>query len=173
MSEDLNDPPLPQLSPANRELENALAALSPSSSGISRDELLFRAGRASVPQPDMRFWKIATSLLIVASLGALYFRPVRVVDRPVEKIVHVYETKIEYAEPMPVVLREEDGETKLIPQVTFDDLPANCYLRLRNDVLTQGLTAIPPNRSSEHPAPRQDETSQTIWRLRQNLGGAF
>jgi hypothetical protein len=46
-----------------------LARFTPTAPGLNRDELLFRAGRASAPSG--RWWKLAVAVLAVAQIGTV------------------------------------------------------------------------------------------------------
>jgi hypothetical protein len=169
------------LSPAERELQEALAKLAPSSAGISRDETIFEAGRASVPQVSARFWKIAASSMLVITIGAICFRSERIVDRPVERIVRVYDNKeegrTETTKAAPMTLAHFEVEQKA-PEVTLTNLPADSYFCLRAEMVKGGLkfsaTKNEEKKEEVNDAPKPQETSQPLWRLRQkDMGGAF
>lgn len=67
---------LSNLSPAERELESALAGLSPSTANTMnqrRDELLFRAGARSALR-TLRLWQSAAVLLVLCSGLAIFVR---------------------------------------------------------------------------------------------------
>src|SRR5262249_24977050 len=75
------------------ELENfasALAALAPTAGRLRRDQLLFRAGQASVSRGKW-IWPASTALLAIVSagLGIIAWRPPEV--RWQERVVYVHE----------------------------------------------------------------------------------
>ena len=79
---------MPQEPQPLTDLEAALRALAPAPARLDRDQLLFRAGQASVPRPG-RLWPWAACLLGATAAGlavALAIRP----EPPVrEVVVHV------------------------------------------------------------------------------------
>lgn len=119
----------------------ALARLTPSPEGISISRLMFRAGQLSAPRRSWT-WPCATaaSMLLAAALGsALLFRPP---PQPVERIVTVYVQPLPQPAPQPEPAAPSTEETPASPpQPIAGD---GNYLRLRREVLANGLDALPP-----------------------------
>ncbi len=128
------------------EFHAALARLKPTPDGIDLAQLMYRAGRLSARRWSWAWPSAAVaSMMLAATLGfVLLLRPV---PQPTERIVTVYiqpppaptspappvESPIESIETMPVPLYQPS-----IPRGESD------YLRLRRDILTYGLDALPP-----------------------------
>ena len=80
----------PELTPAERELENALASLAPFATGLRRDELMYAAGARSAHRP-LRLWQ-ASAALMAACLGVSLFlrvdpRPSEIARNPAQLVV--------------------------------------------------------------------------------------
>ncbi|MBN1490247.1 MAG: hypothetical protein JXA69_10040 [Phycisphaerae bacterium] len=120
------------LTPAERELEAALAALQPAVPAMDRDALMFRAGRASA-RNRMLPWRLATAALALALTTSLAIRPE---PRTVERIVRV-PAETPRIDSMYALARASfpTGETGTATQ--------SSYLRVRDDVLAQGADALP------------------------------
>jgi len=121
-----------ELTPAERELEDALGRLHPARPGIDRDELMFRCGQASIRRGG-RFWPGFAAVLALCFGLALAIRPA---PREVERIV-----RVAAAPPAETVRRR-------VPPVPVDlghwTPPADDgYIRLREKVLARGLDALP------------------------------
>jgi len=164
-----SSPPDPRLS----ALEAALAGLTPSAAGLSRDAILYQAGQQSARAPGWQRWApwaaAASALLLAPALG-LMFRPapeIRTEVRTVERVVVV-------GEPAP---NPEPPDQPLAPPPgtvasTATALAAQpSYLRLRQSVLRHGADALPEPSSgaaAHAPADRDDflDDSREPW-LRQ------
>jgi len=141
MSEPTSDPKLVAL-------EKSLAALVPAPGRIDRDQLLYRAGQASV-RPRPWLWPTTTGLFAIVAtiLGtalAVQSRPA-----PVERIVYVSvpqpaaQTK---TEPMssgaPTAIVSRSNSSGLDSE---DSWPGSIgYLKERNLVVRWGADALPP-----------------------------
>lgn len=129
-----SEAPDPQLT----ALEAALTQLRPSPGALARDQLLFRAGQASVRQHRW-LWPCATaaSLLLASGLGLAWLA--RSEPQQVQHLVIVRETA-----PAALMAREEAR-----PPVSAE------YLRLREQVLRRGLDALPhaPPTLATEPGP--------------------
>ncbi len=68
------DPKRPSLTPAERELELALARLRPSRARLDRDRLIFEAGRLAERRRSRR-WMAAAAALGLCALLAVVIRP--------------------------------------------------------------------------------------------------
>ena len=73
------------LNPAQRELEAALARLTPAASGLDHDELLYRAGQASVRR-RCQAWQFSAAVTTLLFVGLLIWQPR---TTPGESIVYV------------------------------------------------------------------------------------
>jgi hypothetical protein len=167
----------PALSPGEREVERALAGLAPATAGMSREEMLFEAGRASGSAAAGRgrgsshwVWKGACLVLAgVALWGVL--RPAEVVERTV-----VVERAVEGTKDLTVAAAGPGGGGESAAPAAaarvFGGLPEGSYLQMRNAVLDHGMSAVKVERGGGGTAGAS-EGSQPVWRLQQNLGGAL
>ena len=73
----------PSLTPAERELEDALRGLSPAASKIDRDRVLFDAGAAAASERSWRLGFAAAALAIGLALSLLWRPQPQVVERVV------------------------------------------------------------------------------------------
>jgi len=136
------------LTPTERQLEAALGALAPAASGIDRDALMFRAGRASARR-GMYGWRAGTLVLAAALTCSLVTRPrPGAQPRVVERVV-----RVEVEKPAPSPPRAP---------VVGQALPFGLrwagnarYLKLRNEVLERGLSALPEPDPSAPAGPRE------------------
>ena len=126
------------LTPAERDLESALGGLRPVAASIDRDQLMFRAGRASM-QRRGRAWQSAAAVLAVGLCLSLAFRPAG------RRVVPVAGVPVE---PSPTVVG---------PELAW--LPADMawaqqgsYIRVRDDVMEHGLDALPSPSGRSGPA---------------------
>lgn len=128
-------------------LQAALSRLTPAPDGINVAQLLFRAGQVSVSRRNWA-WPCATaaSTLLAAALGGvLLLRPE---PQPTERIVTVY-----VKQPAPPAPHPEPSvpglspSPKGVPDVrpgTESPPGEGDYLRLRQEVLANGVDALPP-----------------------------
>ncbi len=130
-----------RLTPAQRELADALGKLKPAPSALDRGAVMFAAGRAS-GRRRVRLWQAAAVMLAACTLASLTVRPgpatvveVRTVtvspDPPAEIPV------VTPAEPVPAAVDLPPTATGLFRPIE------GSYLALRNDVLARGLDALP------------------------------
>jgi hypothetical protein len=131
MSDETHDPEL-------TSLEAALAALRPVPDRIARDQLLFRAGQASVGRRWLWPGATATLALIVAVQSSLLlWRPA-----PSERVPQQVPAAISH-------------EPEYVPQAAP---PEDGYFHLRQLVLRDGVEALPrvpserPSRAPEQPS---------------------
>jgi len=117
---------------AERELASALGRLRPERGTIDRDEVMFRAGRASARRRG-HYWQGATALLVCGLGVSLFTRPA---PREIERIVTV-------AAPGPVL--EDDSPTDVAVRDWRRGVRQHHaeYLRLRQAVLARGIDALP------------------------------
>lgn len=112
-------------------LAAGLRELKPNAGSLSRDEILFRAGRASAPRPV--FWPLATaaSSLAAASFAWLLLtaQPAPVAGPPNDNLPDA-----------PAVVFTFDPSPEVSPA---PELPHAGYFQLRHDVLERGLDALP------------------------------
>jgi hypothetical protein len=146
----------------------ALARLTPTPDGINIARLLFRAGQLSAPRRS-RAWPCATaaSIMLAATLGTvLLFRPT---PQPAERIVQVF-----IPSPTPPPSRPEPpipstGEMLVPPSQpsisthTERRLDGGDYLRLRREILANGLDSLPP--PSPWPAAMPADDTDTLLDL--------
>jgi hypothetical protein len=133
-----------ELTPAQRELEEALAGLDPTSMSVNRDQMMFQLGRSTGVQLK-RGWQIATVLMFGALLLTNAVEPVptptnpdgfvKKIEEPVKKPqVIVKETIDEVPSATPTVFTSFVNENASNP---------NSYMRLRDAVLNDGVGALP------------------------------
>ncbi len=125
-------------------LETALAGLAPTPPAVNRDRLLFEAGRAAGCRTANR-WRAAThggGLLAAGLAVALFTRSPEVVVRtefvPVEK-------PLPAPEPPPLPPPSPEPDPSAAGAVAR-------WLNLRDAVLADGLTALPPAPAAGPPA---------------------
>jgi len=108
-----------------------LARFTPTAPGLDRDELLFRAGRASAPSG--RWWKLAVAVLALTQLGtvAVWLRQTPTVPPPVVPVTQPGGVEPEPApfEPPPrnsyLILSRIDPDEPYRPDDTGPTAPAN------------------------------------------------
>lgn len=147
MSESTTDPKL-------AALEKSLSALVPAPGRIDRDQLLFRAGQASVRRPPW-LWQSATALVSVIAVGlgtALMLRPA---PRVVERVVFV--------SPESQAPASDSTESASLPNATAmqnktessRELWASSagYVQQRDQAIRWGVDALPPSGSIDSTGP--------------------
>ena len=126
------------LTPAERELEEALSALQAAPTSIDRDRLLFAAGRASVGR-----WRWAWPSVSAALLAALV---VSLVARGEPQVV---ERVVEVTVPQPEVERLAAAAPDAPADAKAGDLSdLAAYAKLQRELLAHGVEAIPKPRCS-------------------------
>jgi hypothetical protein len=155
MSEEIREPDL-------AAVEAALAGLAPAPGGVSRDQVLFRAGQASVRRGWG--WPCATGVMtcVAAVLGvALLLRPVPQGAHSTHYVLIPAPSLESFpVAPAPTVAREDP----LPPEETEEEMPRLqiSYFKLQDQVLRWGVDALP-----RPPAPATDHQPLN---LRQLLG---
>lgn len=118
------------LNPAEEELESALSRLRPAVNTLSRDELMFNAGRASVGSKGP--WQMLSGVLTVLLIGS-------VLIRPESNVSHELAAPVEPA-------RYEVAQ--IIDQPSQVDSGGSLeYVKLRRNVIERGLDALPLQRN--------------------------
>lgn len=115
----------PNLSPAERELADAMSRLSIARAGVDPLAVAYDAGRAAARGTALK-WKAASAALLLGLVGAIVLQL-----RP--------------APPAAVVKLDPS------PAVAHDTQLAS-YLSIRNDVLARGISALPENPVRREPA---------------------
>jgi len=134
------------MTPLERELEAALGGLAPAQTNISRDQVMFCAGRASARRRN-RLWQGLSSTLAVLLLVSIVSRPKPASQEPRSEIVV-------HSMPSPPSR----------PAATVDEDRAEAfrhYVRIRRAVLDRGVEAIPTlsglrDNSIDPPLTRED-----------------
>jgi len=128
-------------------LEKSLAAMVPVPGRIERDQLLFRAGQASV-RTRVWLWPTSTALLTVVAAALAVTLALRPAPVPVERIVYVPVPQPSTAVP---AAKPDEVASTSSPQPIFsftdsDNLWANSaeYLQQRNQAIRWGVDALPP-----------------------------
>jgi hypothetical protein len=130
-------------------LEKLLAALVPAPGRIDRDQLLFRAGQASVRVRPW-LWPSSAAFLAVIALGlgaALAFRPAPSIQERI--YVAVSESRPSVTDSTTVVSpstvsRAQDGNLENVGEAWIG---SEGYLHDRNQVIRWGVDALPPSPS--------------------------
>jgi len=118
-------------------VESALRGLAPHAGGLDRDEVLFRAGRASGPRRWPWALAAVTSAATAGVLGAL------LALRPAPPVVE----RVRYV-PVPA---EADGEPGSVPPEVIQTRSPLPHLEWQHKLMTRGLDALgepPPARPS-------------------------
>lgn len=143
MSEAGNDPGM-------KALEAGLAGLVPAS-GLNRDQLMFQAGKQSAARPGW-LWPGATAAmaLIALGLGALALRPGaappgRIVYVAIKEKILVPAEPANVAPAMPAASAANEEN---------DSLVQGSYLKLRNQVLQEGVDSLPLQSTDEVPSTK-------------------
>ena len=139
------------LSPAHRELEDALRGLSPASVNISRDRLMFQAG-TMIGRRSANRWRGATALLVLVNVGLVGLvglsmrspheagqHPIAQAPAPADPKIESRETAVE----LPETLKTSSRNVSL----TSSAKSTEAYVSLRDDVLRRGLAALPASRT--------------------------
>jgi hypothetical protein len=133
MSEFLNNPEL-------QAFENELRKLLPAAAALKRDELLFRAGQASV-RKQRRVWIVTSSCLLACLAGVSAVLAWHLMAAP-ERIRIVYVEK-------PAPSAQGKNQQAAAPAVSANrqrreqELPRAAYLQMREQVLRWGADGIP------------------------------
>jgi hypothetical protein len=119
-------------------LESSLARLVPRAEGLSRERMLFEAGR-SCGRPG-RLWPALTGL---SSLTALVLAGWLLMHPPTMIVEERMAMRVHEAPPVlpPAPVAEQVAE--LTEEPIHRTLPANEYLRLREEMLCWGMDALP------------------------------
>ena len=134
------------LTPLEQELEAALGGLAPTQAGLNRDQVMYRAGQASIRRRN-RLWQGVSSGLVILLFVSIVLRPAP--------------TTIELR-PETVAHHTPSALTKTETRIDEDRGQAfRQYVRTRRAVLERGVEVLPaskPARSSisEPPLTRED-----------------
>lgn len=119
-----------RLTPMESELELALGGLKPAGASVSRDRVMFHAGRASMRRQN-RLWQAATGILAVVLLASVVSRPQPAGPAPrAETFAYQPTTAAPAASPSEPIDRAEVEAFRR-------------YVRTRRAVLEHGIEAIP------------------------------
>ncbi len=134
------------LNPLERELEAAFGTLAPAQAGLSRDQVMFAAGRASMRRRN-RLWQGLSSGLVILLLVSILSRP-----EPVTIEFHPEVATVGTPGVSPAAMTAVDRET---------GQAFRQYVRTRRAVLQRGLDVLPastPARTpmGEPPLTRED-----------------
>ena len=124
------------LTPAQRELESALAAVRPARGGLNRDRVLFRAGQASARRQGLRTTGAMAVLSALLGASAILFALRGAETKVVERVVYR-----EAPEAPRVAVRPVETVAPSPAPASFASQSE--YLRLRQAVLEKGLDALP------------------------------
>ena len=150
-NEDMN----PRLDPAERELEAALARVTPARTSMQRDELMYQAGRRST-RAAMRRWRSVAAMLVVGMGVSLALRPI---PRDIERIVYV---------PQPAtVVTTPNNASSITPG---PDVGPFSMAALQHVAIEKGVDALPfmssgvtvPRASSPAATPSLRPTLKTL-----------
>jgi hypothetical protein len=135
MSESTTDPKL-------AALEKSLASLAPAPGRIDRDQLLFRAGQASM-RGRAWFWPSATALVALVAVGLGMALAVRPESRVVERVVYVF---AESPAPRPSsnpVSPSTFSESPISPAGAVAWGGSSAYIHDRDQAIRWGVEALP------------------------------
>ena len=141
------------LTPAQGELERALAGLRPIPMSIERDRLMFRAGQASVRRRNL-IWPAAAAVLTVLLGASLFYRETR--RQPEPEVIE----RVEYA---PMERHTENMISSLVMESGRRRGNAQ-YIKLRDKVLAEGPGALPEENISW--AGEKDELMVELQKIR-------
>jgi hypothetical protein len=126
------------LTPADNELISALGDLRPSGGAIDRDRLMFQAGRASMR--SRRWMWQGTTLVLAVALGISLMLNMQTPQR--QNPVAIQIAEVQTFTPEPIAMDEYEDE--------YQPRPGDgAFLKLRNDVLSKGVDALPTQTLSE------------------------
>jgi hypothetical protein len=157
------------LTPAERELERALGALSPARPSLGRERILFEAGRAAGDAASRRrlfAWRAAAAVLLVGpGLAVAIASNPRVIER--DRIVYL---PAPAAPETPASVAAETGDEQREVWATTDQylltsfhrplLPASGadYLTVRDAVLRWGVRVLPSPPAGARTSPAAEPT---------------
>lgn len=157
------------LDPPEQELEEALASLALSPTGIPADALWYRAGLARERRRANR-WRAAAAIAIAGAGAALFWRPKPAIVT-VDHVVIVREQMMPPRAPVAPAAPARPAESGLASNTepAGDEVASAGYLRLRDKVLRDGLGDLPRSAGGGVPAaaalrawPVPDETPGTL-----------
>ena len=141
-----------RLTPAEHELEAALAAVEPATPAMTRDALMFEAGRMSV-RPTSRLWPLATAVCALLAVGMGVYGLVREDQPPRSEVPDQPWTSVVcYRVPA------------LLPREIQSSRRAADYLQLRKRVLAEGIDALPEPKLRAGPPVTVPRESPSWWR---------
>lgn len=153
--------PTPELVP----LANALKALEPATTAISRDRLLYEAGRAAAAPKLLWLWRTGTvvfaglSVVLCAVLVSLDHRPPEIVER--ERIVEV---RVPVEVPVPIPAPSPAPTVNEFVKADVSPSPDAVHmLHVRNDVIRWGVDMLPAPRSGGNPPPLNRSDDLDRW----------
>jgi len=156
------------LDPPEQELEEALASLALSPTGIPAESLWYRAALARERRRANR-WRAAAAIAIAGAAAVLLWRP-KPTTVTVDHVVVVREQTTPPRAPMAPAAPAPPAESGLArnTESAGDEVASAGYLRLRDRVLRDGLGDLPPSAGGGVPAdaalrawPVPDETPGT------------
>ena len=162
-----------KLTPAERELEEALGKLAPAAVSINRDDLMFEMGQAS-SKGRMRVWQGATGMMAAALLTFILLPFANsTATHPDGTIVKQDETSKPDTKLLPdqelvrddsdkrgrIVVSQESANDSPIP-VRSMHLPENSYAVLRQIALSKGIDALPSNSTSSRRSNDESDPMQ-------------
>jgi hypothetical protein len=166
MSESTSDPKL-------AALEKSLTALVPVPGRIDRDQLLFRAGQASVRTRPW-LWPSATVLLAVVACALGTMLALRQVPASVERIVYLRVPQPDTtSESTPSAIVSSSASGTVSPIEDGGNLWARSgeYLQQRNQAIRWGVEMLPPVPSSA--STKESPTVESILGLPEKKVGQF
>lgn len=157
--------------PAEQEFQKVLAALTPQSTTLSRDALIFEAGRASVPRGGAG-WKIATVFMALIAATAILLRPDNFVNVPRGTAQLKTESAPAVTSQPPAEGNRFAFELIAAEPVLAVQVPDGSYLQLRSRILATGELPRPPAQAGRAlPSDNTSPQEQSLWQLRRQLGG--
>jgi hypothetical protein len=130
-----------RLTPSERELQGAMGSLKPARAPLSRDRVMFQAGRASVRRQN-RIWQGVASSLAVLLL-------VSVVARPRASVTEVSPDLLANDTPSVSPARFPPGPPDAVDRERLEAF--RLYMRTRRALLDRGIEALPASPVSRSP----------------------
>ncbi len=124
------------LNPLEQELEAALGTLAPAQAGLSRDQIMFAAGQASMRRRN-RAWQGVSSALVVLLLVSVSLRPDPTVIEVGPEVARIDAPRV----APPSVTSGDDDRGQAFRQ----------YVRTRRAVLERGFDVLPASKPTRTP----------------------
>jgi hypothetical protein len=153
----------PALDPPEQEVEEALASLALSPTGIPAEALWYRAGLAR-ERRRANGWRAAAAVALLAAGAAVIWRP----KPTMVTVAHVVVVREQATPPAVAPAPPEAAAVDSDAAAPGNQIASASYLRLRDRVLQDGLASLPPAAAGRSDAAPE----QRAWPL-PNAAGAI